>query len=1081
VEPKQKKQKKKLSKRQLKKQKKKDRKAAFPSSNGGAQQQNYVGGNLVTEQTLQVTQARDGKLYILFSSLGWCIYFGVVIYNIMCTSYAHFFYTYNFYYFILQLDDFVPPPPTWEPEKENVNGSEFAVDSGGFPTRTTSNNLSVNPYSGGVDSGGFPNANHSNTNSQEEQLYQDSFGMAGGLYDIKPALSMIVEEKSPRNTVASPRNGSSAGGASPRSAHSGQQVDRNNSFGSGQSPRGNQSPNSNSQQGFGRDESQFAQQPPPLQTHTTGGSAPQAQQIMSPTHLNSGMKPPLTPNRGMGGPSSSGNSRLSTGSNGSGGEQQNNLTPSQYRSPQPPPNNSSRGGHFNNPNNSPGNSMSSGTSNSGLGINGMTIETNNSDTIRQSMSPDDQSELRGMRLATADSADMCLSADSADEEYNRLRSPDPPGVNGSSSNGVSNTTNGVSNNGAVGNNKGKQQQEKFVSALDRSPFSYSGEEDDNALFPALVEDKDPWNSNTSAWPKQMSASQTTNQMETQEDIRAWTPQASSSKKGTSFTFDNSTQPMFSGGPMSSSSPSNKDGEKNLFEMNFADFEPFDPLQQFTSSSNTNSNKAAVMTQSSSSKSVAVNSSPVSALLEDSRARRKSRESSQRSIEGGVGVHSFSARNTRSGGSINSAPALNASQIRSTIRSSKGHHYNNNGSSSSISRVIDNLELHVNKRQSGGLSSTRSTSARSQSSASGHSRSNDGTNAIREAKERIRRENMMNNESKMIDMLAAGGSSAKAASAAAAASNHEKKKDDWLFDEVASTLGPRSVAADLESLGGRSGKSHRSSKSHRSHRSKKSSSRRHGESSSHRRRHRSSRHHDRDHRDDGVSVDSRTSRNSRASYRSYQTTKSMVSQMSEQSRSVANDLLRLEAQLSMVGKSRNGGSVAGGGGGASTTSGSVSGVPKGIGGSGNSSVISKTELNKRRDDCGMTVTSGYSSMSRSRSSRHHSSGRSRNRDHISASARRAAARTLRSKVTVKAPPGKLGIILANRTDSRGTVVSGVRTSSVLAEQVSPGDRIIAIDDEDVSQMNVKEITTIMARKSEFERVLVLLAAPKVQYD
>lgn len=89
--------------------------------------------------------------------------------------------------------------------------------------------------------------------------------------------------------------------------------------------------------------------------------------------------------------------------------------------------------------------------------------------------------------------------------------------------------------------------------------------------------------------------------------------------------------------------------------------------------------------------------------------------------------------------------------------------------------------------------------------------------------------------------------------------------------------------------------------------------------------------------------------------------------------------------------------------------------------------------------------------------------------------------MRSKVTVVAPPGKLGIILANRTDSRGTVVSGVRTASVLATQVSPGDRIIAIDDEDVSQMNVKEITTIMARKSEFERVLTLLAAPKMQYD
>jgi len=81
VEPKQKKQKK-LSKRQLKKQKKKDRKAAFPSSNGQQVQQlngggNYVGGNLVTEQTLQVTQARDGKLYILLVRRDGVFIFGV--------------------------------------------------------------------------------------------------------------------------------------------------------------------------------------------------------------------------------------------------------------------------------------------------------------------------------------------------------------------------------------------------------------------------------------------------------------------------------------------------------------------------------------------------------------------------------------------------------------------------------------------------------------------------------------------------------------------------------------------------------------------------------------------------------------------------------------------------------------------------------------------------------------------------------------------------------------------------------------------------------------------------------------------
>jgi C-terminal processing protease CtpA/Prc len=77
----------------------------------------------------------------------------------------------------------------------------------------------------------------------------------------------------------------------------------------------------------------------------------------------------------------------------------------------------------------------------------------------------------------------------------------------------------------------------------------------------------------------------------------------------------------------------------------------------------------------------------------------------------------------------------------------------------------------------------------------------------------------------------------------------------------------------------------------------------------------------------------------------------------------------------------------------------------------------------------------------------------------------------------APPGKLGIILANKADSKGTVVSGVRTSSVLADKVSPGDRIVAIDGEDVSLMTVSEITTIMARKGDFERTLSILTTPR----
>ena len=87
-------------------------------------------------------------------------------------------------------------------------------------------------------------------------------------------------------------------------------------------------------------------------------------------------------------------------------------------------------------------------------------------------------------------------------------------------------------------------------------------------------------------------------------------------------------------------------------------------------------------------------------------------------------------------------------------------------------------------------------------------------------------------------------------------------------------------------------------------------------------------------------------------------------------------------------------------------------------------------------------------------------------------------TKKSKMTVVAPPGKLcGIILANKADSKGTVVSGARTSSVLAEKISPGDCIIAIDGEDVSLMTVSEITTIMACKSGFERQLTVMTTPK----
>ena len=150
-------------------------------------------------------------------------------------------------------------------------------------------------------------------------------------------------------------------------------------------------------------------------------------------------------------------------------------------------------------------------------------------------------------------------------------------------------------------------------------------------------------------------------------------------------------------------------------------------------------------------------------------------------------------------------------------------------------------------------------------------------------------------------------------------------------------------------------------------------------------------------------------------------------MSQESQSVANDLLRLEMQLAMVGSQEN------------------------------------------RDDVPVRASTVNSGASFSSSSRH---GRS-NRKPYTSPRSSASSLSKRTKVTVIAPPGKLGVILANKADSKGTVVSGVRTSSALVDKVFPGDRIIAIDGEDVSRMKVSEITSIMARKAEYERKLTIL--------
>ena len=593
-------------------------------------------------------------------------------------------------------------------------------------------------------------------------------------------------------------------------------------------------------------------------------------------------------------------------------------------------------------------------------------------------------------------SDFNLSTDAEDEEYNALKRR------------VAATT-------AVTT---PIEQSMLDTSMMSSPTNYTTDED-RAIFPALNTDDDE----TSTEPPPHILHPTPDDEpgpikitpmahETEDDMRAWgiSPSMSSGKENGSMTNESA---LFSTKSTPKSDATSRKSFTSPTNHGFADFANFDSAFP-----------DPALSSPSQPKKRSVGASR-SFLIEDPTMIRHSSDS-RRTSSGAVSAadpdtslsellaqakkatSSGSSRRHRTSSSVNSAPAITAQYLRQYhgLRSQSSGGADSRSAaekSTSVSDIIQSLEATNASR-------LKNSSSRSRSHRSVGSR--ESANAsVRSAKERIRERRRRERE---------GSSSSRRnrsrSSASEVGSDHSSDNDvseNWLFDEVTGALGPRGIAADMESLSGRSNRSknstgNKSHRSHRSHRSHKSASRRRKKSSS------------------NESVDSKNSRNSRYSHRS---TKSYLSQMSEQSRSVANDLLRLEMQLAMVGSQENGDEGHG------RSGGSVGGS---IGG-----------------------TSKTSRTSRS-----------------SSATRRATAIARRTKITVVAPPGKLGIILANKADSKGTVVSGVRTSSVLADKISPGDRIVAIDGEDVSRMTVSEITTIMARKSEFERTLTVLSTPKV---
>lgn len=264
---------------------------------------------------------------------------------------------------------------------------------------------------------------------------------------------------------------------------------------------------------------------------------------------------------------------------------------------------------------------------------------------------------------------------------------------------------------------------------------------------------------------------------------------------------------------------------------------------------------------------------------------------------------------------------------------------------------------------------------------------------------------------------------------------DAEDDAWLKQSITGVLGNQGVAADLESLsgwsrksgngsvGGRSYSSRRSYRSNRSHRSRKSKQRNqsyNGSSQSY---------------NQGIGVIGGVYDNESAA-----SSHGGISRGSRGSKSVAKDLIRLEQQLAKVA--------------ASTQQ--------------QHTHQNLADSNPNFHDGQISVLSG-DSHSRASSMR---SYRSKYSKGLSSTA------VNQSRFTVTVPAGRLGVILANKRDGRGTVVSEVRLASVLYGKISPGDRILAVDGEDVSHFYLEEVTAIMSRKAGHERTLTILRAQPI---
>jgi membrane-associated protease RseP (regulator of RpoE activity) len=67
------------------------------------------------------------------------------------------------------------------------------------------------------------------------------------------------------------------------------------------------------------------------------------------------------------------------------------------------------------------------------------------------------------------------------------------------------------------------------------------------------------------------------------------------------------------------------------------------------------------------------------------------------------------------------------------------------------------------------------------------------------------------------------------------------------------------------------------------------------------------------------------------------------------------------------------------------------------------------------------------------------------------------------LVINAPAGKLGVVI-DTPDDGAPVVHAVKDSSVIADQIQVGDKLIAVDDDDVRSMTAIKVSKLISKKS-----------------